>query len=349
MGDFIIPLPTNEQIGRIIELLDGITFEHIPSKIVAVRRSRVYRSVNNVTEVSFDGGNTWSPATGIPETIVVGHVLQNGVALLFSDTTLYRSTDGTNFTGTLFTTLGFSYRPYYTGIGSGEDQYCPASRVIFGEYHPTGTCALWKSDDSGATWTNVLAPTEIRHFHTVQWNPQTLKWYVTSGDANAEIHWWEGNPAGDFWTKIFNGSTTTNNPQKYRCLGQVFDQSDYLYWVTDSDLSSISSIQKAKYTDLQSTEKVLDLPNIGYGFQIVGSIWVVICRPKNVSPNSMTYLYLSMDGGKTWRIAKKDYCTSISDGGYYEVHRANDRGDFFINIRDIEGYTTGALRMKMEV
>lgn len=337
-----LPEPTDTSTPAVPAEL--ATFAYGEKKIIAVKRERVYRSGFGGTDLSIDGGTTWTPVTGITQTVVVGVILINDVALLFSDDTLFRSTDGMNFTGTLFSTIGFAKRPYYTGVWGGDGRYVPAERVVFAEYNTANDGApvgIWRSHDSGATWTRTLNVTaDVRHFHLVRWNPQTYKWYACTGDTNSEIRWYEGDTTATNWTAVVEGDAYSN-PQIYRVLGMLFDEGNNFYWITDSDLAETSSVMKANYSNLLDPEILVTLPNVGYGLVGEGSIMFAVSRPNYMSPSAMTYLYGTFDSGKTWNIIKKDLASTTIDGGYYEIHGPNHRGEFLVNHRETAGLPAG--------
>lgn len=130
--------------------------------------------------------------------------------------------------------------------------------VIFGEYDVTtdGTSyKLWKTTNSGATWTNVLelqgdkdgavGTGDIRHWHTVQVDRYTKHWWATSGDADSQCRIYRSTDNGNTWELLFSGS------QRERTCGFVFEK-DCIYYGMDStnkvDENSIKivKIDKAK-------------------------------------------------------------------------------------------------------
>lgn len=112
--------------------------------------------------------------------------------------------------------------------------------IIFGEYGTTtdGTpYALYKSIDSGATWTKVLElggnsngsvnTGEIRHWHTVQVDPYTLHWWAAAGDDDPQCRIYRSTDDGDTWELMFSGT------QRERTCGFVFEE-DCIYYGMDS-------------------------------------------------------------------------------------------------------------------
>lgn len=66
----------------------------------------------------------------------------------------------------------------------------------------------------------------VKHFHTVNFDPWSGAWLITSGDDNAQIKTHISTDDGETMTQVAGGS------QKNRVLNFAFDR-DYVYWGSD--------------------------------------------------------------------------------------------------------------------
>jgi hypothetical protein len=109
---------------------------------------------------------------------------------------------------------------------------------------------VFYSDDDGATFTTVLSipygVDTIRHFHTCVYNPYNQKWYVTSGDNDAQCRWFvsDGMEITSF-TEI-----ELPDSQLWRTVTMLFDFDGSVMWGSDSQSYSITGVFKANLSDL---------------------------------------------------------------------------------------------------
>lgn len=129
--------------------------------------------------------------------------------------------------------------------------------IIFGEYGTTEdgtTYSLWKitipNITNGTGWKKVLElggnkdnagfTGEIRHWHTVRFDPYSKHWWATTGDGDSQCRMYRSTDHGETWDLIFSGS------QRERTTGFVFEQ-DCIYYGMDStnntDLDSIKIVK----------------------------------------------------------------------------------------------------------
>ena len=118
---------------------------------------------------------------------------------------------------------------------------------IFGEYTGASTpdkkVYLWKVTKpytSRSNWrivgtfnqttNNTTSDGDAWHIHSVQQDPYTNIWYVTTGDTDTSCCWYKSEDHGENWTKIVNGAVWGS--QINRVLNLVFTK-DYIYWAND--------------------------------------------------------------------------------------------------------------------
>jgi len=120
--------------------------------------------------------------------------------------------------------------------------------IMFAEYVNTSagavaTVRVWKTVDRGINWTVAFEQTadngttgsgEVRHFHTLQVDPFTNDWWLSSGDSNAQCKIWRSQNDGIDWTLLYSGS------QEERTLSFVFEL-NHVYYGMDSPDSGIDT------------------------------------------------------------------------------------------------------------
>ena len=120
---------------------------------------------------------------------------------------LYRSTNyGTSFTEV----LNFPGRTTYADghvIAMTEDADHNLYAAEYADTPPAGGSRLWKSTDSGATWSPVSKTWSARHLHAVKWNPYNGWLYVLTGEASdgSQTEYqqaWRSKDGGNTWACV---------------------------------------------------------------------------------------------------------------------------------------------------
>lgn len=248
--------------------------------VYALSRPTVGGTVQHVWK-SIDGGETWAKMFELTIDQSAGEWFEHIFVESYYETIYLQKTT----TGYASPYAGFveSYTSAGVLIGSkdiGDSRwisgnhaidYCPNAKhvVIFGEYasDTKAVVNLWRTENKGATWTSVLAPTgnnggtagEVRHFHAVAADPYTKHWWAASGDADDQCKIYRSTDDGLTWTVLYSGS------QHERTTSFVFT-ADHVYYGTDypaltDDHSKLVRITKS---DLSRT----DVATIKDGFPV---------------------------------------------------------------------------------
>jgi hypothetical protein len=216
--------------------------------------------------------------------------------------------------------------PLYAGI------HAHLSTVVFAEYSTTAeTLRIMRSTNQGANWTAVKSLTDIRHFHSVDRDPYTGDWYVTSGDTDSESRWWKSTDSGATFTAITNMTGV-----QVVTLGLSFPSPGAVVWASDAD-APLAGIYKASTSDLPGTmERVYTLE--GDAFVMAELPPALIVGTYNESRNRRRVLVSSVDGGETWEV---DLVWRLEDGatvgGFQAVHGVDDRGVLWLRLANLEG------------
>lgn len=103
--------------------------------------------------------------------------------------------------------------------------------IISAEYWSGGTDRVWKvtkpfTDPNN--WKVVMSKDtdEILHFHSVQYDPFSYHWILSSGDFDDQVKIWVSSD-GEDWDLQVEGN------QKWRHLNCIFER-NFVYWVPDS-------------------------------------------------------------------------------------------------------------------
>jgi hypothetical protein len=107
------------------------------------------------------------------------------------------------------------------------------NEVVFGEYGPSGSVAsvpIYRSTDGGRSWNLVyeFSPGSVRHVHGCYWDPVEEKYWVFTGDADAEVCVMAAERDFSQVTRIGGGS------QHWRACSVMFTDK-YVYWIMDSE------------------------------------------------------------------------------------------------------------------
>lgn len=212
---------------------------------------------------SFDGGSTWTVLGELPVDIDGGEVLKKLFVEIGSETfyvlkqmdknndpyshnILSYSLSGGTFT--LIGTLDIGEHYWLNNSASIDSMWYTGGTVatMFAEYGRDDQTVMrvWKTVDRGANWTEMFSQTandgttsggQVRHFHTLQVDPFTGHWWLSSGDADNQCKIWVSTDVGVNWTLVGGGSDQTT-----RLVGFVFE-SDYVYYAMDTPHTSLTT------------------------------------------------------------------------------------------------------------
>jgi hypothetical protein len=117
---------------------------------------------------------------------------------------LYRSTNyGTSFDMVLNVPDRSTYSDAHI-ISMTEDADHNLYAAEYADTMPPGGSRLWKSTDSGATWTSVSKTWSARHLHDVKYNPYNGWLYVVVGEGGGTEYQtvWRSKNLGDTWACV---------------------------------------------------------------------------------------------------------------------------------------------------
>lgn len=126
--------------------------------------------------------------------------------------------------------------------------------IMYAEYGHAAN-EIYKSVDDGNTWTIAHDGTGVLHWHTLQNDPYTGHWWVSSGDSGTEVQILKSVDDGATWVLV------DSNSQELRCIGFVFRKNEIL-WGTDS-AATVQKVFKSDKTTWARTE-VGSLNNLAY-------------------------------------------------------------------------------------
>lgn len=222
----------------------GLIIQHISqdSTIWGVRGYQVYKSYDGVkfkkafkvpcgNLISWMGNfHSFRALTEYAELCEV-FPLRSGTILAFSGGYIWRSTDGGN-------TFRQVYKLRHHGIGEGRG-VMPQGMAedddgvfYYGEYFlnsDRGPVLVYRSVDDGKNWevAHRFKPGEIRHIHSLQFDPYTKSLWITTGDRDHECMIGYSIDKAATFQKVGSGS------QKWRAVSLLFTN-DSVFWGTDS-------------------------------------------------------------------------------------------------------------------
>lgn len=337
----------NSQITELQALREDINSEKPKittldfNPFMGIRGNEMYKTVTGMDiHYSNDMGQTWTAGkvfTGIAG--FKGFITKVGTHLLYSQTNreLYRSTDK----GQTYTLVLSNVDRWY-GANSIEQNY-EKGTICFGEYETNdATRNIWRSTDDGATWTSVLtqvSPTDIRHFHTCQYNVHDKNWYATTGDHGSQVKWFKSIDDGLTWTDLMVEAT-----QKYRALGLIFYGDGTIVWGTDSAYSEMG-VWKTNVSDVTQNELLFGLDTSIFGIKNIGSSILISTQPEALQvDNSNPAIYLSNDMGKTWKKIYDAPRLSVEKTGFGVIYGMDLEGKFYVHItglNKLKGFENG--------
>ncbi|OEC86103.1 hypothetical protein A9507_11665 [Methanobacterium sp. A39] len=121
---------------------------------------------------------------------------------------------------------------FYKGFGPLRKGWCEDGNgnCYFGEYFLNNKrdskIRLFKSTDDGRFWNVICSLNNIRHIHSVQFDPYSKNVWLCTGDKDSESKIMFSEDGGETWTNIASGS------QMFRTLSLTFTKK-HIYWGTD--------------------------------------------------------------------------------------------------------------------
>jgi hypothetical protein len=226
-------------------------------------------------------------------------VLKSGTLVIFFDRKIYRSVNG----GTTFSQVydaskdGF-IAPFPHGLGGAVDSH---DNVYFGEYYAgpdEKPINILAGHNDGQDWQVVheFAPNEIRHIHSLTFDPYRNRVWVCTGDDDHESNVLYTDDGFRTIKRLGGGS------QDWRVVSLIPTE-DYLYWGSDNDRTEGSSIFRWSFSE----ERLEHLQYVGkpfyYSDQLADGTLLMsnVYEPespfsKSNDPHPSAELWISRDG-----------------------------------------------------
>jgi len=147
---------------------------------------------------------------------------------------------------------------------------------------------VFRSKNGGASWDIVFyqraygsESPEVRHFHTIQVDPYTGHWYLSSGDRRQESKIFKSKDDGDTWLDVTDYNLDPSLPPALKTqslfrLTTFWFTEDYICWATDDRINNLGAhlvisprtepldvivIGRTSYNEVRSA---IEYPNIGW-------------------------------------------------------------------------------------
>lgn len=307
---------------------------------------------------SIDGGTNYTTLVTDPTISIItfAHIFENGNVIFADHTKVYLSTDNLA-TYAETTVLGIDGNTFVPGATLNNFRDTGSCLVnvngteikVWGNYVINGgaTINVWYTKDSGVTiksiWKSGVtnspsAPVSVRHIHNVNYNQDTDRWYITTGDNTTQNNLIEGviNYANDtaVWTVIGSGETS------YKLTGMFF-KDGYAFWASDG--STNKGIWKCLYADLGTPANHTKIfassnPVVGLVRNGKGCVGVMTDSVRKIifSEDMINFYYIDIVGGPT---------LNPVFGCYYIIKPKNTAGyfamDIFSDTETIDNFTAG--------
>jgi hypothetical protein len=179
-------------------------------------------------------------------------------------------------------------------------------RVVFGEYRSNperGPIRVYASDDSGGSFevTYEFAAGEIRHVHSITWDPHLERCLVITGDYEQECG------IGVMGADLEGVDWLVRGGQRFRAASILVDE-QFITYGTDSHVEGNEILQVEKATGrCRSLGEVEGSSLYAANFGGVRAISTAV-EPSTVNHSREVALYLSRDGERWNRtmVARKD-------------------------------------------
>ncbi len=162
--------------------------------------------------------------------------------------------------------------------------------IMIAEYNKDTSpyARVFRSHNDGKVWDIVFyqralgsEDPQVRHFHTLQVDPYTGDWYLTSGDRPQECKVWKSNDDGDTWIDVTDYDLDPSQPPKLKTqslfrLTTMWFTPEYICWATDDRINlqgaqlvisprteplDIRVLGRVSYNEVRSA---IEFPNIGW-------------------------------------------------------------------------------------
>lgn len=315
------------------------------------RRKTVLAAISKNVYVSIDGGVTYtlkSSISGITGVESNDYITKGRISLwddskiiIFTNNglVLVSTNSGTSWTLCDLSAFSSEYAilpPFY------NDYLWIGNVVLFGEYGITQNrpYRVFRSDDNGTTWSVVLSkenPSEIRHWHNMDYMIYSDKIILTSGDENNNVRWFISADKGATWTEV-EGINYQIYSQRYRTLRIMEVAYNKIMWGADS-VSKISEICIADLDNIVATTEVLtDLNKTIFGIQKNGQdILAITCTETTDFQDGLATLYISRDNGKSFKRCLETKALHGGAGGFRACLGINENGEYLVHVTNIDG------------
>jgi hypothetical protein len=280
-----------------------------------VGNGKIYVANGTKLLLSTDGGVIFTEVSDIGPDFYVSAFVGVTNAIAFTDGgDVYYSYDFTTFVQSDTTAFGLVKGPLYRGISEHNGVTC------FGEYGTDvdvpGPYRIFRSVDGGQTWAiaySLTNPTDIRHWHTVNWLNGYGQFLATSGDTDGAMGWYRSTD-GSTWTH----DTTIPSTQPYRTLNVVDRDDGWIEWGSDTIAASSPAIYKANPADVSGTIVTLSgLPHACWGIERTGQDWWAITSVELGDADLNANILMSPDGD-TWS-TNVYWGISTTSGGFRSI------------------------------
>lgn len=147
---------------------------------------------------------------------------------------------------------------------------------------------VFRSKNNGKVWEIVFyqrargsESPQVRHFHTLQVDPYTGDWYLSSGDKPNECKIWKSKDDGNTWIDVTDYNLDPSLPPKARTqalfrLTSPWFTPEYIFWATNDRINGLGAhfviSPRTEPLDIQVIGRVsenhvrsaIEYPNIGW-------------------------------------------------------------------------------------
>jgi len=150
--------------------------------------------------------------------------------------------------------------PYTNIVGNSEVN-------IYHTYNDGQTITMIYQFGQNANYDSYGDPTnpyECRHVHAINYNPNTGKWIIQTGDSGAappfndECHWIEVTWNGGM-NYIFDYLKTGDEEDYWKTTGMFFDSNNNVKWGSDSSIGAKMGIWGVPYDDITDEGEYVEL------------------------------------------------------------------------------------------